>query len=69
MRPHASAHCCGEPVGQQCMLSPLVHLQLLVSQKMLELEELIAALQHMDLSAHNSVLGRFDSCALAVQKC
>ncbi len=51
------------------MLSPLVHLQLLVSQKMLELEELIAALQHMDLSAHNSVLRRFDSCAIAVQKC
>jgi len=51
------------------MLSPLVHLQLLGSQTMLELDELIAALEHMDQSAHNSVLSRFDSCALAVQKC
>ncbi len=45
------------------MLSPLVHLQLLGSQRMLELEELIAALQHMDQSAHHSVLRWFDSCA------
>ncbi len=69
MRLHASAQCYGQPVGQQCMLSPLVHLQLLGSQTMLELDELIAALEHMDQSAHNSVLSRFDSCALAVQKC
>ncbi len=51
------------------MLSPLVHLQLLESQRMLVLEDLIAALQHMDQSAHQSVLRWMDSCALAVQKC
>ena len=51
------------------MLSPLVHhLQLLGSQRMLELEELIAALQH-DQSAHHSMLRWLHSCTLVVQKC
>jgi hypothetical protein len=56
MQLQPSAQCCGQPVGQQCMLSSLVHLQLLGSQKMVELEKLIAALQRMDQSAHHSVL-------------
>jgi hypothetical protein len=66
MQLQPSAQCGGQPVGQQCMLSPLVHLQLLGSQRMLELEELIAAVQHADHSAHHSVLRWFDNCALAV---